>query len=327
MRVFCLSILFAFAQLSTEAADAAGFQNTLPGRCLRGRVISGLSIMGRREEVLVMLEGTSYVDRVQTVMGASFSFCNIPQGDYSLEATAPGYKLWRSSLPNWSGSVMDTDVTIVLEPLSQPTLPPKGSKSVNLKALGTPLKALREHERFLQYAKKGDWLKSLESLEKAVAAYPDYFDAWNNMGIVLSKLKRDAQAEDAFHRAIEIEPKSSVARRNLGSFYFNRNRKVEARAELEQSARLNPQDPRTQLYLGRVLNELGQPVEAEEHLQEALALEPEMAPALYQLGFVNLSLNRTEKALYWFERYLKHATRSPASDEVRVLVDRLKNPS
>jgi Flp pilus assembly protein TadD len=317
-KMISIAVFQALLGASVAAMPLPGEQ----GKCLRGRVVSAVAVAYYRADALVMLRGETYGQQTNTKVGGVFSFCDVPPGNYALEATAPGYRLWRQPLS--SGSGFGSDVTIVLEPVSPPMLSRNTSKSVSVKALQITPEAVKEHERFLQHAAKKDWEKSLASLERAVALSPYYFDAWNNMGIILSKMNRSSHAEAAFLKAIEIDPESSAARRNLGYFYLVRGRMKEAQVELERAAELNPRDARARAYLGHLLNETGKPEEAEKALMQALALEPEMPVALYQLGFVNLQLKRTQEALGWFERYLKQEISSPASDEVRAIVARLR---
>ncbi len=323
MRIINALMIVAAFQCVLATANAAQSPQQASSFCFGGRVVSEDSAAGHGPEIIVALRGGTYDQQTNITMGDSFSFCNVPRGDLSLEVTAPGFKFWRRSLSNWSAFAIDSNITIVLEPTSQPAVSRKGPLNVNVKALRVPDKARREHERFLRYAAKADWERSLESLQKAVEAYPDYFDAWNNMGVVLSKLGRDPQAEVSFRRAIEIDPDSPAARRNLGHFCLVRGRTTEAKAELERAASINPRDGLAHAYLGYLMNETGRLAQAEEHLKRALALEPEMPLALHQLGLLNLRLNRPQAALHWFELFLKHARNSPASEEVRVLVARL----
>ncbi len=297
MKSLIALMIVAAVQLPIADANAEQLPQPTSGRCLNGRVVSTHSTAGNRSDIMVALRGGTYDQTINLRMGDIFRFCSIPQGDLLLEATAPGYKFWRWSLSNWSALAL-ADITIVLEPDSQSAPAHNGSPNVNVKALRVPGKARKEHERFLAQAAKGDWPKSLESLQRAVEAYPDYFDAWNNMGVILSKLKRDIQAEAAFRKALEIDPNSSVARRNLGHFCLVRGRRTEAQTELERAASLNPRDALAQAYLGYLMNETGRLAEAEEYLKKALALEPEMPLALHQLGLVNLKLNRPQTVLH-----------------------------
>jgi len=326
MRTVSALMIVAAILFAATVTVAAQSPRSAAGNCLIGRIVSEHAAAGYRPDIVVMLRGSGYDQRLNVRMGGDFCFCNIPQGDLLLEATAPGYKFWRRSLSNWSALPLDSDVTIVLAPISQTVVAHNGPLNVSAKTLSIPRKAGKEHERFLRHAAKGDWARSLESLQRAVEAHPGYFDAWNNMGVVLSKLGRDAEAETAFLKAIAIDPNASVARRNFGYFCLLRGRKIEAQAELERAASLNPRDALAQAYLGCLLNDAGRPEQAEEHLKRALALEPGMPLALHQLGFVSLRLNRPQAALHWFELFLKRVKTSPASEEVRNLVARLSTP-
>lgn len=144
------------------------------------------------------------------------------------------------------------------------------------------------------------------------------------MGIVYSKMNRLEDAESAYKRAIEIDAESALPRRDLGYLYMRRRQFGKALAELEKAASSNPSDARTQAYLGYAFNQIENPAAAEEHLKRALALQPDMPMALYELGFAQIRLNQHQEALKSFERFLDQGISSPASDEVRNLVLKLR---
>lgn len=60
-------------------------------------------------------------------------------------------------------------------------------------------------------AKDGDNEDALIAYDKALELDPNHVSAWNNKGIVLSRLKRFEEAIDCYDRAIEIDPKYANA--------------------------------------------------------------------------------------------------------------------
>jgi tetratricopeptide (TPR) repeat protein len=326
MKRLGVSTVLFLLYLAARGVPLEAIQVEAGGKCLRGCVFSDKSGSGSRIDVLVTMRGRTHVEQANTVLGGMFTFCNLPAGDYVLEATASGHEFWQTSLPDWPDHGFDSSITIVLKPTAQPAAL-TGSRSVSVKTLTTPRQAVKENERFLRYAAKGDWGKSMNSLEKAIAACPDCMEAWINKGTVLVNLNRGPEAEAAFRRAIEIAPEMAAAHRKLGYLYLTEGKFPEARSSLARAAELDPLDARTQVYIGRAFNESGDTMEAEKHLKRALDLEPDMSLALYHLGFVHLGLNQPLEALDYFERCLKRGIACPASDELRAIVDRLRAPS
>ena len=56
-------------------------------------------------------------------------------------------------------------------------------------------------------AKEGDNEDALIAYDKALELDPNHVSAWNNKGIVLSRLKRFEEAIVCYDKAIEIDPK------------------------------------------------------------------------------------------------------------------------
>jgi len=61
----------------------------------------------------------------------------------------------------------------------------------------------------------GDRAGAAAAFEAAVAAAPDYAEAWNNLGIALSALQRGGDAIAAFRRALQLVPHYADAHYNL----------------------------------------------------------------------------------------------------------------
>ncbi len=290
--------------------------------CLRGRILPSPTGAESSAGVAVTLHGSAYLQQVNAVMYGPFEFCSMPAGDYILEARADGFDVTRIPLRNWSGHDRESLIVRMWPAPTQPA-PFSGTKTVSIRSLSLPRKARAEMDRFLHFAAQQNWEKSIAALVKATEIYPDYLDAWINLGIVYTKLNRVVDAETAYKRAIEINPDEPVARRKLGLLYISRQQLENAVHELEMAARLNPQDARTQAYLGQTCSKTGNLERAEDYLARAIALEPDMPLALYELGFVQLRQDRRQEALATFERFLNRSPSSPESEEVRALVSRL----
>ena len=58
--------------------------------------------------------------------------------------------------------------------------------------------------------------KALQHLEKAVEAYPEYSEAYKDMGVIHLKMGKRAEAEKTFSRAVEADPSFFRAGYRLG---------------------------------------------------------------------------------------------------------------
>ncbi|OIO00612.1 MAG: hypothetical protein AUJ49_09530 [Desulfovibrionaceae bacterium CG1_02_65_16] len=122
----------------------------------------------------------------------------------------------------------------------------------------------------------------------ALTAKPDYAEAANNLGVALHNLGRLAEAEAACRRAIALNPDYADAHGNLGNVLKDENRLAEAEAEHRRALALNPAQAQGWSNLGVVLHGQKRLAEARECLERALSLWPENPEALNNLGNVLL---------------------------------------
>jgi tetratricopeptide (TPR) repeat protein len=67
--------------------------------------------------------------------------------------------------------------------------------------------------------RKGDYAEAIRQLQMALKAYPQYADAYAELGLVHLKRKEYPQAEEALERALKISPDSYLANLNLMVLY------------------------------------------------------------------------------------------------------------
>jgi tetratricopeptide (TPR) repeat protein len=116
-----------------------------------------------------------------------------------------------------------------------------------------------------------------------------------------------SKAENAFRKAIELQPSNIDAYMWLGALYKGQNRLDEARQQFEQAAQTNPRDGVVaKTIVGVILNLQNKHQEARKAYEEALALNPRAAVAANNLAWdyainggnldVALQLAQTAKA-------------------------------
>lgn len=109
----------------------------------------------------------------------------------------------------------------------------------------------------------------LQAAQRAVALDPDNGDAWFNLGAALDYLEREAEAVEAYRRAIELEPRPP-AYNGLGDVYTALGRYDEAVAAYEQALALNPNYPWPYHNLGLLHEHRGDYAAAIPFYQQAL---------------------------------------------------------
>lgn len=97
--------------------------------------------------------------------------------------------------------------------------------------------------------------------------------------VALAEAKRE-EAENAFHRALELNPKAARAHTGLAEIKLNNNQNTEAIAEAKSALEAGDQRASTYALLGEALTRAGQYAEALLVLNELLKREPHNATAL-----------------------------------------------
>jgi tetratricopeptide (TPR) repeat protein len=96
---------------------------------------------------------------------------------------------------------------------------------------------------------------------------------WTALGVAYARNGQHDKVENAFRRALEIDPANPHALRNLGALR-NQAAPEEALEDLWKAARLLPKDQGAQFAYARCLLDLGQAIEADAILTKVIELDP-----------------------------------------------------
>ena len=138
--------------------------------------------------------------------------------------------------------------------------------------------------------------EAIDAYKKAIDADPDSSMAYNGLGVVYAGLKRYKDAVDAYQRAIKLEPDSAWTRSNLGLAYIKMGMFREAVEALQQAIKIMHDLSSAHFNLGIAYTQLGQYREAVSAYKEAVWLAPDLADAHYGLGLVYLHLHDRQSA-------------------------------
>ena len=100
------------------------------------------------------------------------------------------------------------------------------------------------YKEAMELHNKGDFKNALLGLEKTVTANPDHVLAWNNIGYILYHTQKYIkEAENAFRKALSVEPDYLDAHVNLCYLLLDGNRTDEAKIHYEKVKALDPNNP------------------------------------------------------------------------------------
>ena len=130
---------------------------------------------------------------------------------------------------------------------------------------------------------RGDYATAVEYLKRA-CSIEQTAGGLTVLGVALSRTRNDPDAETAYRKAIQIDPKYEEAYYNLGVLLRQNGRSSESPPLLKKAIELDPGYAAAHRELGFVLMKRGLDPETESHLRKAVELAPDDAWAHIYLG-------------------------------------------
>lgn len=190
-------------------------------------------------------------------------------------------------------------IVIHLKPLeSKPTYPP-AVVNVNTTDQNVSPKAKESYESALEMIKAQQYEKAVEPLKSAIALQPNYFHAYNDLGVLYMKLNKLDPAADALRQAIKINDKVYLPHLNLGIVLNRLGKHKEAAEILSKLARSNPDRiSAINPQLIEALMGAQQWAQAEDELNRALNLnELDNVDLRIKMGAVRMRLGKFADAV------------------------------
>ena len=166
------------------------------------------------------------------------------------------------------------------------------------------------------FEQQGEIRRAIIQYRKAIFEASDYVPAYNRLGVLLGRLGRHPEAEQALKKAVEIRPDWAFLRNNLAFEYMLQERWNDAEAELRNALQLKPDFVRAHNNLAMVLFKMGC---FEESLVEFLQAVPEV-DAYYNIGLMFRGARRYRDAASAFEHAL---SLSPQFEAAKIQLARI----
>ncbi len=144
-------------------------------------------------------------------------------------------------------------------------------------------------------------------MERALALRPNLATAWNDLGVSLVALGRDADAARAFERALRVQPRFVPSLANLGNLALRSGDRQGAEACYRRALQVDAAPGVARIGLGRALLQGGKVDEARAELQSALRRAPMSFDALLALCSLELGAGDSGQALHACEHFLRIA--------------------
>ncbi len=173
-------------------------------------------------------------------------------------------------------------------------------------------------------AARGNRLKAIEHLQRAIQAQPDFFEAHYNLGVHLQALDQWENAIQAYLRAIELRQHTAKPNFNLGVIFHNQGRLDEAIQRYKRALEYDPSFAEAHQALGEVFFQKNQYYAAEQHLETATRLAPARAKPSFGLLVKIQLLNKDPKqAQYYLDQFIQHHAGAPIAKKLQKEIKKM----
>lgn len=233
----------------------SGFDSFNRTGSIRVRVTSGDShACDVRASVLLVNISGAHIAEDLTNADCEVYFVNVAAGSYHVAVSGAGIESvdsGRFDLDSRSRQDLSLTVKRAGEAGQNGTVPP-ASPLVGAADLNIPEGARKEFDKANQFVAKGSWQKAIERLNKAIAIYPRYAEAYNNLGVVYGRMGDRVQNFEALQKAVSLNDHFAPAYLNLARMAIVDRDLPRAESLLDKATAIDPTDPQILSLLAHV---------------------------------------------------------------------------
>lgn len=332
--VLCVLPLSAFL---AAAQSGGGVDQTGTGgrHTIQGRIYFP---SGRRSDTRLRV-------RLQNFNAGELSVFSDPNGSFIFRGLEPGsYTVVIEAGDDYEGArevvYIDTDGSkslrgIVLPPVSriytvEIALRLKRGASAKTGVVSAVLAAVPQTARdlylkALESSQANDNLKAVEQLKSALAIYPQFPLALNELGVQYLKLGKIDKAAEALKSAVHLAPEDFQPRLNYGIALLNQKRFPEAEEQLRAAVAKNSEAPTAHMYLGITLAMQRKLDEGQKELQLAVSSKSnEVFLSHRYLAGIYLERHQNARAAEELEAYLQRFPKAPDAEILQRKIKELR---
>ena len=298
---------------------------------IRVRVTSGdRHTCDFQASVLLMSISGARVAEELTNADCEVYFGNVAAGSYHVTVSGRGIEdsdSGRFDFDSTSRQDLEVNIKHSGRPNQNATIGPTSSL-VAAVDLNIPESARKEFDKANQFVAKGNWQKAIERLNKAIAIYPRYAEAYNNLGVAYGHLGDGARNVEALQKAISLNDHFAAAYLNLARVAIVDHDFPRAEALLNKATAIDPADP-------QILGPLANMQLLNHHFDQALATcrrahsasQGGHAVVHYVAARVFEQENRPAEAFAELRIFLSEEQSGPRADAARKEITALQQSS
>ena len=144
--------------------------------------------------------------------------------------------------------------------------------------------------------------KAISAYDTAIVVKPDFWEAYNNQGIIRNDLEQYIEAIPDFNKAIELNQNFADTYYCRGISYSQLGQYKKAMSDFNKAIELNQDFTDAYYNLGTIKAELGNYAEAIVDFNKAIALKPNFVEAYHNRGIALGKLGKSDKAIVDFDK-------------------------
>lgn len=214
-------------------------------------------------------------------------------------------------------------VTIRLRPAEN--VRSKKPSVISVSNADVPKRAMEFYDRASKLAEAKDYRAAIQELKLAVAEYPKFVNAFNQIGVLHMQLNELEPADEAFKAALKIRPEAFEPLINRSVTLFRLTRFSDAESVLRKTLKINADSAVAYYYLGRTLNKTGRLEEAEIAYLNCVKKSPgEFRETHRLLAAIYLSRGASQLVVEQLETYLRLVPTAHDADNLRQVLEHSK---
>jgi len=287
---------------------------------------SGQAVAGVR---LTVIDENYQIVQSSFIDGAGrFRVSGLRMGKYTVRVETPGtlYEEQSQQIELQSLRRNGGDETIPMEfRLRHKTGGEPATRGGSVFAQDVPKAARTEYDRGVNQLRGNQTEAAIASFQKAIAIFPDYFDALESLGVEYTKDGQYESAVESLSHAIKLNNRAPKSHYAIGVAYLNLHRFPDAIEWLGKSAQLDPNSANTQMMLGLAYGNGGSLDKSEAAFKKALQIGgPAAAEAHFYLAGLFNKQGKYRDARQELELFLRESKNVKEPAQIKAMIGKLK---
>lgn len=159
----------------------------------------------------------------------------------------------------------------------------------------------------LSLHKQKSFSEAIMAYQKVIEMDPNYFEAYNNLGLIYLEIGDLERSLKNYEKAIEINPKYDKSLNNIGIIYHLKGDDERAMEFFKRVVELNPNNIEGYVHLGILYRKNREWEKGIESYRKALSIQPKNREAHYNLGILYENMGNKDMAIYHYQQFIQIA--------------------